>query len=143
MALGKTGTGKSSLTNTIFGETVFGVNHLAKSGTVQCEAKTKSVNGRSIMWVDTPGVFDTRRSDEEIKEEILKSIEVCAPGPHVFIIVLRMKKYTKQEEDGIHKLKQNFSEEAFKYATVLFTHGDQLPVGETVQKYIEQKQKSE
>ncbi|XP_049924038.1 GTPase IMAP family member 7-like [Epinephelus moara] len=138
VVLGKTGAGKSSLANTVFGETVFKTDDGPNSGTSKCQAETKSVNGRCITWVDTPGFFDTEKSEERLKPEILKCITECAPGPHAFLIVLQMQKFTEQEEDIINKLQQYFSKDALKYATVLFTHGDQLPEEMTIRQWVDQ-----
>ena len=134
--MGKTGAGKSSLANTIFGEDAFRVYHNLKSGTRECQSETRSVSGRSITLIDTPGLFDTDRSEEELKREIVRCITECAPGPHAFLIVLKVEKFTEQEQAVINKIQEYFSEEAFKYATVLFTHGDQLPDGETIDKLV-------
>ncbi|XP_035850133.1 GTPase IMAP family member 7-like [Sander lucioperca] len=120
--LGKTGSGKSSLANTIFGEELFTIGHNSDSETSECKAKTKSVNGRSITLIDTPGFFDTKRSEEELKLEILKCITECAPGPHAFLIVLKVERFTEHEQAVITTINQHFSEEVLRYATVVFTH---------------------
>ncbi len=86
--------------------------------------------------VDTPGFFDTDGSEEEMKPEILKCIIECAPGPHAFLIVLRVDRFTEQEQAVVKKVLENFSEEVFKYAIVVFTHGDQLPEGTTIANRI-------
>ncbi|XP_042368013.1 GTPase IMAP family member 7-like [Plectropomus leopardus] len=134
--LGKTGAGKSSLANTIFGEKHFAINNTANSGTTECQAKTKSVSGRSITLIDTPGFFDTDKSEEELKPEILRCITRCAPGPHAFLIVLKVDKFTEQEKELISKINEYFSEEVFKYATLVFTNGEQLPEGEKIQDFV-------
>ncbi|XP_042368636.1 GTPase IMAP family member 7-like [Plectropomus leopardus] len=136
VVVGKTGAGKSSLANTVFGETAFTVDDSPNSGTSRCQAHTKFVHGRSIMWVDTPGFFDTEKSEEELKKEIGKCVVECAPGPHAFLIVLQVNKFTKQEKDIVDKLSQYFSEEALKYTIVLFTHGDQLPEEMTIEQWV-------
>ncbi|KAG8006048.1 GTPase IMAP family member 7, partial [Nibea albiflora] len=135
---GKTGVGKSSLANTIFGERLFLIGHTANSGTRRCEAKTKSVHGRSITLIDTPAFFGTDRSEDEMKPEIVRCITECAPGPHAFLIVFKVEKFTEQEQAVVNRIKQYFSEEAFRYATVVFTHGDQLPEGQTIEDFIHQ-----
>ena len=134
--LGKTGAGKSSLANTILGEPLFTINDSPNSDTTKCQANTRCVSGRSITLIDTPGFFDTDRSEEELKPEIVRCITECAPGPHAFLIVLKVERFTEQEQEVINKIQEYFSEEAFKYATVVFTHGDQLPDGETIEEFV-------
>ncbi|XP_039677503.1 GTPase IMAP family member 7-like [Perca fluviatilis] len=134
--LGKTGSGKSSVANTIFGEKLFTISHTLNSETRKCEARTKSVNGRSITLIDTPGLYDTEISEEEMKPEIVRCIVECAPGPHAFLIVIKVERFTEHEQAVITKIKNYFSDEVFTYATVLFTHGDQLPEGQTIKDCV-------
>uniref|UniRef100_A0A4W6EDJ0 AIG1-type G domain-containing protein n=1 Tax=Lates calcarifer TaxID=8187 RepID=A0A4W6EDJ0_LATCA len=134
--LGKTGAGKSSLCNTMSGRDVFKINHTANSETTQCQRISRSVNGRSITLIDTPGFFDTGRPREEMRSEIVRCITECAPGPHAFLIVLKLEKFTEHENQVIARIKQDFSEEALKYAAVVFTHGDQLPEGMKIEEFF-------
>ncbi|CAK6983470.1 GTPase IMAP family member 7-like isoform X1 [Scomber scombrus] len=138
--LGKTGAGKSSLANTIFGENVFKVNNTFNSETKECQAKTRSVNGRRITLIDTPGLFDTDKDEEELRTDILRCITECAPGPHAFLIVLKVERFTVQEKAVIEKICEYFSEEAFKYVTIVFTHGDQLEKGQKIEDIISDNQ---
>ncbi|XP_068444073.1 GTPase IMAP family member 7-like [Clinocottus analis] len=134
--LGKTGVGKSSLANTIIGEERFNIRHSVISVTNKCQAETKSINGRNITLIDTPGFFDTDRSEKELKSEILRCITDFAPGPHAFLILLKVERYTEHEQSVITKINQYFSEEVFKYATVVFTHGNQLLEGQTIKDFV-------
>ncbi|XP_054457819.1 GTPase IMAP family member 7-like [Anoplopoma fimbria] len=134
--LGKTGSGKSSLANTIFEDESFKIGRTANSETSKCGAITKSVNGRNITLIDTPGFFDTDRSEEELKPGIVRCITECAPGPHAFLIVLKVERFTEHEQAVIAKINQYFSEEVLKFATVLFTHGDQLEEGQTIEDFV-------
>ncbi|XP_071315843.1 GTPase IMAP family member 7-like isoform X1 [Trachinotus anak] len=136
--LGKTGAGKSSLANTIFGEKQFETNFTLNSETRECQAQTRSVNGRRINLIDTPGFFDTDRSEEDMKAAILRCITECAPGPHAFLIVLKVEKFTEHEKAVIEKIRQYFSDEALKYAVFVFTHGDQLPEGIKIEEFVNQ-----
>uniref|UniRef100_A0A672IH67 AIG1-type G domain-containing protein n=1 Tax=Salarias fasciatus TaxID=181472 RepID=A0A672IH67_SALFA len=133
--LGKTGTGKSKFGNALIGENVFNVNSSPNSGTSRCQAATE-VNGE-ITVVDTPGFFDNCRDKVDVKPEIVKSITECSPGPHAFLIVLKVEKFTEHESQVITKIKELFSEEAFKYAVLVFTHGDQLDEDKTVKEFVD------
>uniref|UniRef100_G3Q5D0 AIG1-type G domain-containing protein n=1 Tax=Gasterosteus aculeatus aculeatus TaxID=481459 RepID=G3Q5D0_GASAC len=134
--LGKTGVGKSSVANTILGEDVFKIGHTVYPGTSECRSETRRVDGRDVTLIDPPGLFDTGRSEEKLEAEIVKCITECSPGPHAFIIVFKVEPFTVQEQEVINKIIEYFSEEAFKYATVLFTHGNQLDEGETIEEYF-------
>uniref|UniRef100_A0A8C6SF37 AIG1-type G domain-containing protein n=1 Tax=Neogobius melanostomus TaxID=47308 RepID=A0A8C6SF37_9GOBI len=134
--LGKTGIGKSSLANTIYGvKGKFKESALPNSQTFECHAETTKINGRNIRLIDTPGLFDTDLESTELSLEILKCIEECAPGPHAFLIVLRVERYSKQEQEVVDKILKYFSEEALNYTTVVFTHGDDLSEGDNIKDW--------
>uniref|UniRef100_A0A3P9NR09 GTPase IMAP family member 7-like n=1 Tax=Poecilia reticulata TaxID=8081 RepID=A0A3P9NR09_POERE len=136
--LGESRNGKSSLANTIFGEAIFFVKNFNDMNSFATKAQTKLVNGKNFTLIDTPGLFDSGRSLEAVKPELLRCIVECAPGPHVFLIVLKVEKYTEQEEDVIANIRRYFSDDALKYAAVVFTHGDQLPEGMEIKQYADQ-----
>ncbi|XP_028262900.1 GTPase IMAP family member 4-like [Parambassis ranga] len=125
--LGKSGTGKSSLINTILGESVFEVTYSADSGTTECKTKEGVVDDKKIKLTDTPGFKSTKLSENELKPEVKKCTKECAPGPHAFLILLKAAVFTKHDKEVISKIEEYFSEEVFKYAVVVFTHGDDLP----------------
>ncbi|XP_041635996.1 GTPase IMAP family member 7-like [Cheilinus undulatus] len=134
--LGKTGVGKSSLASTIFGEDSLENNPTPKSDTIKCEVETKSVSGRSITVIDTPGLFDTDRSEDELRAEIVRCVVESAPGPHAFLLLLKVDKYTEHEQAVINKIQEYFSEDVFNYAIAVFTHGDQLGEGQTLEDFV-------
>ncbi|XP_050410141.1 GTPase IMAP family member 4 [Patella vulgata] len=137
--LGKTGAGKSALGNSLLQSELFQSNSYGASVTVHCKFGNRRLdNGKKLVVIDTPGIFDTRKSNLETSKELIRCIGLSSPGPHIFVFVLKIGRFTQEEMETIQHLKDLFGEDVVNYVIIVFTGKDSLDYdGSTIHEHIQ------
>lgn len=66
------------------------------------------MEGENLVVVDTPGLFDTKETMKTTCFEISRCVLYSCPGPHAIILVLRLDRYTEEEQKTVALIKGLF-----------------------------------
>ncbi|XP_066580857.1 GTPase IMAP family member 7-like [Amia ocellicauda] len=118
--------GKSSSGNTILGRETFNCRPV----TEESEKSQGEVAGRQVTVVDTPGwrSGSAQETPERVKQEIVRSVSLCPPGPHALLLTIPVWSYsfTERERRSVQEHLELLSETVWRHTIVLFTGGDRL-----------------
>ncbi|KAI4881823.1 hypothetical protein NFI96_029525 [Prochilodus magdalenae] len=132
--LGNVGAGKSASGNTLLGVTGFTSRISPNLVTKHCEAQTVTLGERQIKVVDTPGLTATMVTDTT-KDKLLHCLQLSAPGPHIFLLVVPVGRFTQEERASMERVVAVFGRRVYKFSIILFTFKDRLK-NSSIERFI-------
>uniref|UniRef100_A0A8C2GYW3 AIG1-type G domain-containing protein n=1 Tax=Cyprinus carpio TaxID=7962 RepID=A0A8C2GYW3_CYPCA len=137
--LGKKCAGKSMSGNTILGRKAFISKSRPGSVTPDSTAESGTVDGFPVNVYDTTGFCDPELSEDEI-QQIKNVFQKCESGHCVFLLVIKVDIFTKEERKTVEKIEKLLGEERLNKTWILFTRGDELEdENMTIQEFLDRK----
>lgn len=137
--VGKTGVGKTTILNAMFGKVVGVVKTSAISVTTKSDIYYyKLKNGKCITFVDTPGLCDTKVTKEEKIDlihlngisKILSDEKIHIKGI-LFLVNFQSERFDASEQDALLNYNKIFPLKNFwKHMTIIYTHYYVDPYGD-------------
>ncbi|VDI20238.1 Hypothetical predicted protein [Mytilus galloprovincialis] len=104
------------------------VSSKSSSNSVTSEARMGKMRWKEKVYtvVDTPGLFDTKMTEERLKLELVRCFDMLSPGPHVILYVLKPQRYTKEEIKTTNQVIDLLKESPYSHMVICFTGKDDL-----------------
>lgn len=93
-----------------------------------CSWRLGVVAGRWLTVVDAPGWwcdFSAQDTSELVKREIISSVSLCSPGPHVFLITVKASSaFSEKRRRAVEEHVALLGERVWRHCMVVFTSAD-------------------
>uniref|UniRef100_A0A3Q0RV15 AIG1-type G domain-containing protein n=1 Tax=Amphilophus citrinellus TaxID=61819 RepID=A0A3Q0RV15_AMPCI len=115
--LGNSLSQRSSVGNFILGETKFSTEEKLYC----CMKVCGLIDEKTIALINTPDLLDPNISEDKLTEFLKQCVNLSAPGPHVFLLVLQPEDFTEEQQEKLQSILKNLSDQAFKHSLVLIS----------------------
>ena len=89
--------------------------------------------------IDTPDLLDPNLTEDQIKQEKEKLLSLCQAGLHAVLLVFPVGEKLQNEEEILEFARRLFGPNILNFVIVLFTRGDELEDGETIEQQIQKE----
>nr|XP_046162654.1 GTPase IMAP family member 4-like [Oncorhynchus gorbuscha] len=141
--LGGTRAGQSAAGNAILGRQAFITQTASEPAVTQeCEKHRGTIAGRWVSVVVAQDWFCSERPPEEVRHHVSSCVALSAPGPHAFLLCVPVDRPADMELRALEALEKVFGPTAVSgHTLVLFTHTDQMVLGQQLDEYIATRRK--
>uniref|UniRef100_A0A4W5KKM5 GTPase IMAP family member 8 n=1 Tax=Hucho hucho TaxID=62062 RepID=A0A4W5KKM5_9TELE len=135
--LGTIGCGKTLSGDTLLGQHSSGSPSASGSSHRLCQLRRGASEGRRMTVVEAPRWYwRGGHMEAGVRKETERALELAAPGPHAFLLLVPVGQFTEVERSVPAELEEVFGEGVLKHTLVLFTCGDYL-MGRGAGQYLE------
>ena len=125
LVTGQVGQGKSKLVNTLIGKVVAKEGVGPRSVTRNIESFTEDINGVQVTIVDTPGLSDLHKSDQETITSIANEID--EEPIHLILFCVRMDRRMEKDDYRImRKLTWMFEQSIWEHVVFVLTFANKI-----------------
>ncbi|XP_038560457.1 GTPase IMAP family member 8-like [Micropterus salmoides] len=115
--LGNSWSERSSVGNFILGETKFNTEEEPD----RCLRERGRLKKKKIVLINTPDLLHPNVSEEKLTEHVTNCVNLCDPGPHVFLLVLQPEDFTEEHKLRLCRVLKLFSDRSFDHSLVLIS----------------------
>uniref|UniRef100_A0A4W5PXL3 GTPase IMAP family member 8 n=1 Tax=Hucho hucho TaxID=62062 RepID=A0A4W5PXL3_9TELE len=135
--LGTIGCGKTLSGDTLLGQPSSGSSSASGSSHKLCQLRRGASEGRRMTVVEAPRWYwSGGHMEAGVRKETERALELAAPGPHAFLLLVPVGQFTEVERRVPAELEDVFGQGVLKHTLVLFTCGDYL-MGRGAGQYLE------
>ncbi|XP_056153569.1 uncharacterized protein LOC130127878 [Lampris incognitus] len=141
LLLGPTRGGRTSLGDTMLG---CGVSETVASTPPLLESTRRRavVDGRDVMVIDTPDLLGPSLGSTKRAWEALRSLQLAAPGPHAFLLVVRAPDSGEGRDQDVSRairaILELFGDGAARHVLTVITHADCLGPDRSLARLLEE-----
>uniref|UniRef100_A0A3Q1AIX8 AIG1-type G domain-containing protein n=1 Tax=Amphiprion ocellaris TaxID=80972 RepID=A0A3Q1AIX8_AMPOC len=112
------------------GNLILGKEEFVTRERTSCSRRLGVVAGRWLTVVDTPGWwcdFSAQDTSKLVKREILSSVSLCSPGPHVFLVTVKASSaFSERRRRAVEEHVALLGEKVWSHCIVVFTFADRF-----------------